>query len=99
MPHDPYLYSNQFKNTKESNPEKYFEFWKFTNDKLVNLLLQLTKEDKYRIIITGDHGYGNIGGGVKAENTFTAFYGFDSLSLSKINTVQDVGILINESFK
>jgi hypothetical protein len=99
MPHDPYLYSNQFKNTKESNPDKYFEFWKFTNDKLEKLLFQLTKEDKYRIILTGDHGYGNIGGGVKAENTFTAFYGFDSLSLSKINTVQDLGILIDRSFK
>ncbi len=99
MPHDPYLYSNHFKNTKESNPDKYFEFWKFTNFKLEILLSQLIIEDKYRIIITGDHGYGNIGGGIKAENTFTAFYGFDSLSLSKINTVQDLGILINASFK
>jgi len=99
MPHDPYLYSNQFENTKESNPDKYFEFWKFTNDKLEKLLSQLIKEDKYRIIISGDHGYGNIGGGIKAENTFTAFYGFDSLSLNKINTVQDLGVLINESFK
>ena len=29
----------------------------------------MAKENKYRIIITGDHGYGNIGGSFKAEDT------------------------------
>ena len=98
MPHDPYLYSNQFVTNKKVNPDKYFEFWKFTNYKLDSFLMQLTKENKYRIILTGDHGYGNIGGGIKAKSTFSAFYGFDSISIKNIKTVQDIGILINRSF-
>jgi hypothetical protein len=61
-------------------------------------LTNLTKENKYRIIITGDHGYGNTGGSFKAEDTFTAFYGFDSTALKSIHSVQDLGSLINGSF-
>lgn len=98
MPHDPYSYSNQFSTSKNVYPDKYFEYWKFTNNKLEKLLKELTKEGNYRIILTGDHGYGNIGGNIKAENTFTAYYGFDSLSVNKIKSVQDLGLLINGAF-
>jgi len=98
MPHDPYEYFNEFKTNSKTNPNKYFDYWKFTNTKLDVFLTKLTKENKYRIIITGDHGYGNIGGSFKAEDTFTAFYGFDSTAIKSINSVQDLGSLINGSF-
>lgn len=98
MPHDPYAYFNEFKSNSKTNPNQYFDYWKFTNTKLESFLTKITKENKYRIIITGDHGYGNIGGSFKAEDTFTAFYGFDSTALKSINSVQDLGSLINGSF-
>lgn len=99
MPHDPYAYFNEFKSNSKTNPNQYFDYWKFTNTKLEVFLTTMTKENKYRIIITGDHGYGNIGGSFKAEDTFTAFYGFDSTALKSINSVQDLGSLINGSYK
>jgi hypothetical protein len=98
MPHDPYQYFNEFTTSSKTNPNKYFDYWKFTNSKLDVFLTKLTKENKYRIIITGDHGYGNIGGSFKAEDTFTAFYGFDSTAIKSIHSVQDLGNLINGSF-
>ena len=98
MPHDPYQYFNEFNAKSKTNPNKYFEYWKFTNTKLDTFLNILTRENKYRIIITGDHGYGNIGGSFKAEETFTAFYGFDSTAIKSIHSVQDLGSLINGSF-
>ncbi|MEI6586877.1 MAG: hypothetical protein WCL56_12370 [Sediminibacterium sp.] len=99
MPHDPYQYFNEFKSNSKTNPSQYFDYWKFTNTKLEALLTTITKDNKYRIIITGDHGYGNIGGSFKAEDTFTAFYGFENKDLQKIKSVQDLGSLINGSFK
>ena len=98
MPHDPYQYFNEFTTSSKNNPNKYFEYWKFTNTKLDTFLNILTRENKYRIIISGDHGYGNIGGSFKAEDTFTAFYGFDSTAIKSIHSVQDLGSLINGSF-
>jgi hypothetical protein len=98
MPHDPYQYFNEFTTSSKTNPNKYFDYWQFTNSKLDVFLTKLTKENKYRIIITGDHGYGNIGGNFKAEDTFTAFYGFDSTAIKSIHSVQDLGSLINGSF-
>ena len=98
MPHDPYEYFNEFTTSSKNNPNKYFDYWKFTNTKLDVFLTKLTKENKYRIIITGDHGYGNIGGSFKAEDTFTAFYGFENKDIQKIKSVQDLGSLINGSF-
>ena len=98
MPHDPYEYFNEFKSNSKTNPKQYFDYWKFTNTKLESFLTTMTKENKYRIIITGDHGYGNIGGSFKAEDTFTAFYGFENKDIQKLKSVQDLGSLINGSF-
>jgi hypothetical protein len=50
MPHDPYEYFNEFKSHSKTNPNKYFDYWKFTNSKLDVFLTELTKENKYRII-------------------------------------------------
>jgi hypothetical protein len=99
MPHDPYEYFNEFKNLEKNNPEKYIAYWEFTNNKLLTFLKKLTKENRFKIILTGDHGYGDIGGGIKANYTFGAFYGFNEYEINKLKSVQDIGNLINASFK
>ncbi len=99
MPHDPYEYFNEFKTLEKNNPKRYLAYWKFTNDKLLIFLKKLSKENRFKIILTGDHGYGNIGGGIKANYTFGAFYGFNTYEINKLKSVQDVGNLINASFK
>ena len=52
------------------------------------------KENKYRIILTGDHGYRGDDR-INPQNTFTALYGFDKADVDKIKSVQDLGSLIN----
>lgn len=97
MPHGPMQYNPEFPIRTINNLINYKEYWNFTNHKLCSLLKNLINENKYRIILTGDHGYR----GDKRINphfTFTAFYGFDTTSISKIKSVQDLGSLINESF-
>jgi len=98
MPYDPYEYFKEFTTSSKTNPNKYFDYWKFTNTKLATFLSKLTKENKYRIIVTGDHGYDNIGGSFKANDTFTAYFGFDKAVIEQISTIQDLGSLINGSF-
>lgn len=97
MPHSPMQYDPEFPIRTINNLINYKDYWNFTNQKLFPLLKNLIYENKYRIILTGDHGYR----GDKRINphyTFTAFYGFDQEPINKINSVQDLGSLINESF-
>lgn len=97
MPHSPMQYKPSFPIRTVNNIINYKAYWKFTNQKLDPLLTSLIKENKYKIILTGDHGYR----GDKRINphyTFTAYYGFDQESIDKIQSVQDLGSLINGSF-
>jgi hypothetical protein len=97
MPHAPMEFGSEFLYRTEDNLVNYKAFWDFTNKKINILLKQLIKSGKYRIILTGDHGYR----GDKRINphyTFTAFYGFNQASINKIESVQDLGSLINASF-
>ncbi len=96
MPHEPYKYGKEYDKEYSDKTKNYFEYWKFTNTKLSKLLTELTKNQDVRIIITGDHGYDDLSKEIKANNTFTAFYGFDKEDISKIKTVQDIGFLINK---
>ena len=73
----------------------YLQYWNFTNKKLTEMLSKLDK-NKYRIILTGDHGLRGMP--TNPHSTFTAFYGFDSTALKSIHSVQDIGNLINGSF-
>ena len=102
MPHAPY----EFKGTRNSykdlaNTDKldnYYDYWKFSNIMISHLLSNLTKENKYRIILTGDHGFrGDIR--INPHYTFTAFYGFENKDIQKLKSVKDLGSLINGSFK
>jgi hypothetical protein len=96
MPHAPYQFKPYFKGGK-ANIENYYKYWNFTNEKLKELLIQLSKTNKYRIILTGDHGFRNETK-INAHYTFSAFYGFDDFSLKKIYSVQDLGSLVNSYY-
>jgi len=96
MPHAPYRFTPYFKGGS-INIHNYYDYWKFTNEKLSTLLMNLKKTNKYRIILTGDHGFRNEIK-INPHFTFAAFYGFDNESLKKINSVQDLGSLIHNYF-
>lgn len=95
MPHAPYKLGKEYTREYSDKTKDYFEFWKFTNEKLKILLKDLQNNNDYRIILTGDHGYDEIAEDIKAKYTFTAFYGFDKNDTKEIKTIQDIGFLIN----
>ena len=101
MPHGPYEYKGtnvSFKDLKSIEKlDNYYEYWKFCNMTITPLLKELTKENKFRIILTGDHGYrGDLR--INPHYTFTAFYGFDKKATDSIKSVQDIGSLINSGY-
>jgi len=98
MPHQPFQYSPEFPLRLTTSLPDYKDYWKFTNTKLQSLLQRLASGNKYRIIVTGDHGF-RINDSLNVQNTFSAYYGFDSSSVNTIKSVQDLGSLINHSFK
>jgi hypothetical protein len=93
MPHGPFVYNPEFK-LRKGNTTNYIAYWNFTNKKLTKMLNDLTKQNKYRIIITGDHGY-RSDKRMNPNNTFTAFWGFNEEAIYQIRSVQDLGSLIN----
>jgi hypothetical protein len=95
MPHAPLYYEPEFKKLELKNINDYLQYWNFTNKKLTEMLSKLNK-NKYRIILTGDHGLRGMP--TNPHASFTAFYGFDSTALKSIHSVQDLGNLINGSF-
>lgn len=97
MPHVPMLYEPDFPIRTQNNLINYKAYWDFTNYKLNILLTDLIKENKYRIILTGDHGYRSEKR-INPHYTFSAFYGFDRELINKINSVQDLGSFINGGF-
>ena len=97
MPHGPIQYKPDFPFRSENNVPNYKDYWDFTNLKLNSLLTDLIKSQKYRIILTGDHGYRNDKR-INPHYTFSAYYGFNHENIDKINSVQDLGSLINSGF-
>lgn len=96
MPHNPFSLEPEFKNPEKDNFKRYLAYWNFTNKKLEALLSKLTKENKYRIILTGDHGLrGSI---TNAHASFSAYFGFEGFDLEKVKSVQDNGSLINSAY-
>jgi hypothetical protein len=96
MPHLPYDYFNEFRSGRGT--AGYLAFWKFTNKKVLPFVKSLQRADRYRIILTGDHGYRDDSR-IRSSYTATAFYGFDEKDVEKIKAVQDLGALINAYFK
>lgn len=97
MPHGPMVFAPEFNIRNKENLNNYFAYWNFTNKKLYSFLTKLTSENKFRIILTGDHGF-RSDKRVNPHYTFTAFYGFNKYDLEKISSVQDLGSLVNGSF-
>jgi hypothetical protein len=97
IPHAPIVYEPEFHLRDDYNLNNYYAYWNFTNNKLSTLLAKLTSENKFRIILTVDHGY-RSDKSVNPHYTFTAFYGFNNYDLEKIESVQNLGSLINGSF-
>ena len=97
MPHSPMQYNPNFPIRTENNIVNYKAYWDFTNQKLNTLLTDLIRRNEYRIILTGDHGY-RSDKRINPHYTFSAFYGFNQESINKINSVQDLGSLINGCF-
>lgn len=97
MPHSPFFFKGEFHNPNGNDFDSYLKYWNFTNKKLKILLSELTKDNRYRIILTGDHGYrGDVR--LNSKKTFTAFYGFSEEEVDSINSVQDLGSLINACY-
>ena len=99
IPHAPFYYGEEFPVKHVINFENYFSFWKFTNTKIEALLDSINKQGDYRIILTGDHGYRRNEHKENYHYSFTAFKGFDSTRLKQIESIQDIGLLINTGFK
>jgi hypothetical protein len=97
MPHSPFFFKDEFQSLNNNDFDSYLEYWKFTNKKLDFLLSELTKDNRYRIIFTGDHGY-RADARFNPKKTFTAFYGFEEKYLISIQSVQDLGSLINACY-
>ena len=99
IPHAPFYYGEEFPVKHVINFENYFSFWKFTNTKMEAILDSINKQGDCRIILTGDHGYRRNEHKENYHYSFTAFKGFDSTSLKQIESIQDIGLLINAGFK
>lgn len=97
MPHPPLTFKKEFE-FREISTKNYAEFWKFTNRKIIPILDELSLSKGYKVILTGDHGY-RSDSTLDPNLTFAAFYGFDSISVEKIHSVQDLGSLIDAQFR
>jgi len=87
MPHYPLSYKNEFKTNEIGQTEQYIDYWNFTNEKIYPIIKILSK--KYRIILTGDHGY-RQDKLINKNITFSAFWGFKTKDINELNSVQDI---------
>jgi hypothetical protein len=98
MPHNPKSFEPEFKSVRSNTLDDYIAYWRFSNQKLLELVRKLTAENRFRIIFTGDHGL-RKNRSLDPRRTFTAFYGFHEKTLEQIHSVQDIGLLINSQWK
>jgi hypothetical protein len=96
MPHTPFYFPKYF-SFKKINLKNYILYWKFTNSLLENKLFKIANSNNIKIIITGDHGF-RSDSRLNKNKTFLALYGFETLNINEIKTVQDLGSLINSNF-
>ena len=102
MPHAPLSYtgSNSFKPSPYSNKvSNFLDYWHFTNQIVLQKLLNpLIKSQKFKIILTGDHGYRFYPSEINPYLTMTAYYGFPKWQVDQVKSVQDLGSLIYASY-
>lgn len=102
MPHAPLHYkgSISYKPVPYQNKvSSYLDYWHFTNqivlDKLIRPLIQ---SQKFKIILTGDHGYRFYPDQINPYLTMTAYYGFPKNQTDQVKSVQDLGSLIYANY-
>jgi len=100
-PHEPFIWGKEYKITWwRENPKNYLNLYIDYLSFIENKIFKVLKSDRFknsRVIITGDHGFrSNKTNGYK---TSLFLKGFDQKILMKEFTVQDLGFLIDQSFK
>jgi hypothetical protein len=102
MPHAPLHYkgSNSYNPAPYQNKvSSYLDYWHFTNQIVLDKLIRpLVQSQKFKIILTGDHGYRFYPDQINPYLTMTAYYGFPKAQTEQIKSVQDLGSLIYASF-
>ena len=103
-PHEPYKWGKEYDSKLKSNTqsvyddlEEHIKFRRFFLNKILPHILDEKLTDT-RIIISGDHGYRGSINKINPKNTNLYTYGFDLDEIKNINSVQDLGYLIYESF-
>ena len=104
FPHDPYSFFEEYPNrdlnflTLSENEylEEHIKYKRWFTHKLITTLNKTSFESS-RVIITGDHGFrhNKI---INPRLTNIYFKGYTIDVTDKVNSVQDLGYLINESF-
>jgi len=90
MPHPPFKFNSEYKGA-----EDYEKYYSFVNTKFSHLINKIIVGNDIRIIIMGDHGKrGEVR--FDPKKTFAAFLNFNSISLSKLTSVQSICKVIIE---
>ncbi|MDE2392706.1 MAG: sulfatase-like hydrolase/transferase [Cytophagales bacterium] len=102
MPHPPLYYigsKSYLPSPYQDKVSNYLDFWQFTNEHVyTHLILPLIQSQKFKIILTGDHGYRFYPEKINPYLTMTAYYGFPKGQTKQIKSVQDLGSLIYASY-
>ncbi len=102
MPHYPFVYEGKInfgKLSTQYNLTDYLKYYKYTNQKIINEFLpKIIKSGKFRIIISGDHGFRGLREKVSPKYTATYYLGFNKNNTAKIKSVQDLGNFIYTSY-
>lgn len=103
MPHAPLQYkgSNSYKPAPsyQNKVSSYLDYWHFTNQIVLDKLIRpLIHSQKFKIILTGDHGYRFYPDQINPYLTMTAYYGFPKDQTDQVKSVQDLGSLIYASY-
>lgn len=97
-PHEPYFFdrSSNINFSHKSSIENYIKYRKEVLNKLINIISKEKFRD-FRVIITSDHGYRKESEIIDPSSTMLFLKGFDTNKYP--SSVQDIGYLINSSFK
>ena len=104
FPHDPFSYYEEYPNIKlnyltiseEEYLKEHIKYKRWFTDKFINLL-ESTDFHNSRVIIAGDHGF-RYNKSITPEFTNIYLKGYNSINANNDITVQQIGVIILESF-
>jgi hypothetical protein len=103
-PHEPYNWKNEYVGkasgglTPDEELDEHIKFRRFILSKTLPLI-KSKKFKKCRIVISGDHGFRFNKKNINPNLTNLYLYNYPEDVLKNINSVQDIGYLIQNSFK